>query len=317
MRKSKKCSICRSIPKRVGEFIKAGELDSDPMPEAVGKLQVVGEPSFAAGTSNTCLKVCPNCGTYYRLEYKYDYLPYGSEEEFILTRVSDREGKAEEKRIIGAIKKAREEFQDRIGNLVWVLENNPKQEELEWAASQLRDARSMGLDISDGVELMVKALRKHQHLEDPSCEGYSLVHIMSEMARENPAVAESVLATVSGTTGTGELDLLVFLMKAHLADHALGRPHDRSGLLRAIAFYSEQDDPSRIRDACRIWPLFVDALLGHVHEETADCPGEGLAELVRRIIDEDSNLKEEILTRLRQADALPPEATELASELSS
>lgn len=314
MKKWKKCSICRSIPDRVGEFWSGGELESDPLPEAVGKLQVVGENT---SSSTPRLKVCPTCGTYYRWEYKYEYLPHGSEEEYILTRLSDRAGKAEAKRLIRVIEQARKEFQDRIGNLVRVLENNPKQEEMEWAASELRDARRMGLDITDGVELIVKALRTHQHQEEPICAGYELVEVLNDMAIENPAWAELVLTTVSGTTGTGELDHLVFLMRSKLAQHALARPRDRSGLLRAIAYYSEQDDPTRIRDASGIWTVIVTALLGHVHEETADCPGVGLAGLLRRIIDEDSSLGEKILTRLRQAAALPPEATELASELSS
>nr|MBN1229371.1 hypothetical protein [Anaerolineae bacterium] len=88
------CRLCRSLPDRVSERYIGAVLTGDPLPAAARQLEVIGAPLFSddPARSRSCLKRCPQCGTYYSWKMNYLSLPDGDGEEVILTRLEPEDG---------------------------------------------------------------------------------------------------------------------------------------------------------------------------------------------------------------------------------
>ena len=84
-----RCLICRTIPDEAVELWIEDRLVGSVLPEAASRLKIIGAPII--DDLDSCLKHCPECGTFYGWTYKYDFLK-GTEDEFILTRLSEAEG---------------------------------------------------------------------------------------------------------------------------------------------------------------------------------------------------------------------------------
>lgn len=135
------CSICRTIPDKSDAFWKGGELQGNPLPPSEAKLEVVGAPFYDASTSYThsCIKRCPECGTCYIWEIEYEYLVNGSEDEIILTRLSESDAKKEIDRIYNKIKINENEFIEKSPIHIESLHNLDSHKKLEEAIRYFRE----------------------------------------------------------------------------------------------------------------------------------------------------------------------------------
>lgn len=100
------CPICRNIPPRAHALYKSSEMLDNTFPPEADQLSVVGAPFYNTDTTsaNHCLMKCPQCGTLYAWEFTYEYLVNGTEDEYILTRLSPAEGKDREKVVLAKCK---------------------------------------------------------------------------------------------------------------------------------------------------------------------------------------------------------------------
>ena len=101
------CSICQRIPARAHALYKSGETLDNTFPPETERLVVVGAPFFNTETSsaNHCLMKCTRCGTFYAWDFTYEYLVNGTEDEYVLTRLSPAEGAKRELRVIAEVRK--------------------------------------------------------------------------------------------------------------------------------------------------------------------------------------------------------------------
>jgi len=85
------CFICRDLKDYNYGFQKHGREHEDTfLPDACGKL--VGVKDLHPGRPrNPSIVQCPECETYYHYKVTYEFLATGSEDEQILTRLSDEE----------------------------------------------------------------------------------------------------------------------------------------------------------------------------------------------------------------------------------
>lgn len=89
--KRKRCSICSQLADYNRGFQKFGREEEDTsLPEAAGRLKDIAEVRPGANRSPV-LDQCPECGTYYLYKVEYEFLADGSEDEQILTRLTDQE----------------------------------------------------------------------------------------------------------------------------------------------------------------------------------------------------------------------------------
>lgn len=100
-RRDQRCSICRTIPDEAVELWVEDRLVGGVLPEAASRLKIIGAPII--DDLDSCLKQCPECGAFYQWTYNYDFLK-GSEDEFILTRLSEAEGQRRVQIVINYIR---------------------------------------------------------------------------------------------------------------------------------------------------------------------------------------------------------------------
>lgn len=89
--KKKRCSICSQLGDSNRGLQTAGREEEDTfLPDAAARLKVVAE--VKPGTTRSIeVERCPECQTCYLFETRYEYLATGSEEEQILTRLTDEQ----------------------------------------------------------------------------------------------------------------------------------------------------------------------------------------------------------------------------------
>jgi hypothetical protein len=86
------CSICSQLKDYERGIQVVGKEEQDRfVPEIAGQLKFV-KTLKPGGCRYTQLHQCPECGTYYTYRTDYEYLAFGSEDEQILTRLTDEEG---------------------------------------------------------------------------------------------------------------------------------------------------------------------------------------------------------------------------------
>lgn len=155
-----RCSICRTIPDRAGAFWKAGQLTGGRLPGAESKLTVVGAPFFndRDNHSHSCLKQCPKCGTYYDWCFTYEFLVNGSEDEIVLTRLSDEKGEKRAKAIFETIKAEEKKFRAEAVARVNTLLHSANGKGVYGAAYYLQGGQMRGHDLSFAVHALTKAL---------------------------------------------------------------------------------------------------------------------------------------------------------------
>ena len=85
------CAICSELSEQEHAYQKYGwEQDDTYLPAAASKLEVARD--FRPNDSRKLqLKRCPECGTYYLYQTDYEYLVNGSEDEEVLTRLSEEQ----------------------------------------------------------------------------------------------------------------------------------------------------------------------------------------------------------------------------------
>lgn len=196
------CSICRDIPDKAEAGWKGGDLMSDPLPSGEGKLKVVGAPFFndSQSYSHSCLKQCPQCGTYYDWSFEYEYLVNGTEDDITLTRLEDQEGESRAKSVMAQIKSADETFRKEASSRVAALRNSTDGKGIYGAANFLQGGQFKGHDLSFAVDALLDALIKVCKLgiEDEylnSCA--SLVYfVLSAEVKESPDTARAVMAAI-------------------------------------------------------------------------------------------------------------------------
>jgi hypothetical protein len=188
MERCNKCSICKTIPNKTGEFYKGGVLDGDPLPESVHKLKILGVPYFDDSTShsNYCLKQCPECGTYYRWEMEYEYLVNGSEDDIGLFRLSDTEGESRKNLVLESVKKSRQDFIDTAIKLMPILNQATNIVLMKKAADHLYHYQLVyEEDITFTVPAVITALIKHKHYAQKCEVGQSLFWLLRNYANIN------------------------------------------------------------------------------------------------------------------------------------
>jgi hypothetical protein len=87
----KHCSICSQLKDKEYGLQTHGRADEDTfIPKIAEKLKNIIE--LKPGSDRyTLLRRCPECATYYTHKNDYEYLATGSEDEQILTRLTDEE----------------------------------------------------------------------------------------------------------------------------------------------------------------------------------------------------------------------------------
>lgn len=155
-----RCSICRTIPDRAEAFWQGGQLTSGRLPGAESKLTVVGAPFFndRYSHSHSCLEQCPKCGTYYDWSFTYEYLVNGSEDEIVLTRISDEKGEQRAKAILEIIKTEGEKFRAGAVARVNTLQHSANGKGVYGAAYYLQRGQMRGYEVSFAVHALTKAL---------------------------------------------------------------------------------------------------------------------------------------------------------------
>lgn len=157
------CSICQSIPERCTAFWKGGELQGQDLPAAASRLSIVGAPFMDdnTGSSNACLKQCPECGAYYDWRFTYEYLVNGSEEEIVLTRLSQAAGQEWAQRIAQAIEAYQAQFAAAAPQHIDALLHAPRHPDLiQQAATFFWQSQRKGCDIAFALPALIHALAR-------------------------------------------------------------------------------------------------------------------------------------------------------------
>ncbi|MBW8012109.1 MAG: hypothetical protein FVQ83_12860 [Chloroflexi bacterium] len=197
-----KCSICKNIPERVEAFWKGGELLGGELPRAEQKLEVVGAPFFNDRMSqgHNCLKQCPKCGTYYDWDFSYEFLVNGTEDEVVLTRLSDKDGEKRAKVVFETIGSADKKFRVEAEAWVKTLSTSQDGKGVYGAANSLQAGQFLGHDLSFAVPALTKAFVRFSGKEDEFLEQCSslIYFVLREEIKESPEIARQVFDKLRG-----------------------------------------------------------------------------------------------------------------------
>ena len=193
------CSICRTIPDRAQADWIRDELLGDPLPKAESRLMVVGAPFFVDrhSHSHSCLKQCPECDTFYGWDFSYEYLVHGSEDEVVLTRLSDAEGQRRARAVFTTIEADETKFRAEAVPRIDTLLDSPDGKGVYGAAYFLQGGQMRGHDVSFAIHALVKALVRFSAADEEntyleSCA--SLIYlVLSDAVKESPEAAGRVL----------------------------------------------------------------------------------------------------------------------------
>lgn len=214
--KSKSCSICQSIPERSNASWKGGKFLGGSLPAVTSRLKVVGEPFFHDRDSS-CLKQCPQCGTYYDWDFTYEFLVNGSEDDIVLTRLSDKEGKKRAKKIFDTIEAVYKKFRSEAKSHVNTLLNSRSGKGVYRAADFLQGGQMRGHNIAFAVHALVKAFIRVSNIEGEdsyldSCSS-TLYFVLRDALKESQDVAREVIEILHKhgmtTKGIKRIDWLI------------------------------------------------------------------------------------------------------------
>jgi WD40 repeat protein len=300
------CSICHTIPEQVSEGATGGELDGDPLPEAVGLLETVGAPLFRRSTSqsNTRILRCPECGAYFRWRYEYEWAPTGSYDDIYVQRLTPDEASGPVAEIEAQFAAARAEFEAEKPAILRVLRRGGRG--LKAKAKLLEQRQLQGWDVSFAADAVWEALLGHLHHKS-RCVGLTLEEILRRWLEHRPADRPAWRRRVAGHLDVEEVSWLDSSLHYYDTCDALDDPTDPERLLDAVAFFDRS-----LSEAHNHLGRLADALARHTHLEL-DCPGEAIAEVIRRILAADRSHRVVVTERL--ADAETPEARALYAEL--
>ncbi len=164
-----RCSICQSISDRCAAFWKGGELRGEDLPAAASRLSIVGAPFMDddTGSSNACLKQCPECGTYYDWRFTYEYLFNGSEDEVVLTRISQAAGREWARRIAQAMEAYQAQFTAAAPQHIDALLHAPRHPDLiKQAVDFFWQGQRKGCDITFALPALIRALARISRKRD-------------------------------------------------------------------------------------------------------------------------------------------------------
>ncbi|MCJ7738676.1 MAG: hypothetical protein MUQ10_15420 [Anaerolineae bacterium] len=193
------CSVCQSIPNRAQASWKGGGLLGEALPRAASILKVVGEPFFndRDSYSHSCLKQCPKCGTYYDWEFTYEFLVNGTEDDIVLTRLSDEEGKERAKEISATIEVANDKFRSEAKSRVHTLQNSQAAKGIYGAADFLQQGQNRGHNIEFAIDALVKAFVRASDTdgEDSDLDSCSSIiyFVLRDAVKESEDAAREIL----------------------------------------------------------------------------------------------------------------------------
>ncbi len=195
------CEICKTIPGRVNELIKGGDLQTLPLPEAVSQLLVVATPFSNADsdTSNWCLRKCPRCGTFYSWGCSYEWFFNGAEYEIQLTRLPRREGRRLERWCLAAAAAAEKKFHDDAMARGAAFLSHDDRVAAKRDVSTLLQGQRQGFDISFAVAAALEALVAYAgkpHHRDSLV--FDLKWFLEIYAKKNPRNAGLLLDLLRG-----------------------------------------------------------------------------------------------------------------------
>lgn len=84
------CRICRDFKDKESAFQKYDSENCTYLPENTQNLILIKDLRPGSNRLKQ-LKQCPDCKTYYLYETDYEYLAFGSEDEQVLTRLTESE----------------------------------------------------------------------------------------------------------------------------------------------------------------------------------------------------------------------------------
>lgn len=191
----KNCTICETIPDKSYAFWKGGDLQSSTLPDSEAKLEIIGAPIYDASTSHShsIIKRCPACGTCYKWDFEYEYLVNGSEDEINLTRLSQKNGEEEVKKVIQDVRMQNAQLRAEGVAKALRLDENPGDKEFKDVADFFRYNQLVkGFDISYVIKYLVNVLVNHTHL-NKNCVGNILYYILLDHAEKKEKNNEKIL----------------------------------------------------------------------------------------------------------------------------
>lgn len=191
----KSCSICTAIPEKSDAFWKGGDFLGGDLPREEQQLVVVGAPFFDDRTSysHTCLKQCPECGTYYEWRFEYEFLVNGTEDDIYLTRMPDKEGEKRAKAIFATIAEAYEKFKADAQPRLETLHTAVHLKGVYGAATFIQSGAMRGHDITFALPALVRALAYFAGKEGADQTEGLLYLVLVDEARKSVAGATAVL----------------------------------------------------------------------------------------------------------------------------
>lgn len=156
------CSICRFIPVRARASWKDGVPTGEELSPAACRLSVVGAPYVDddTGQSNTRLKQCPECGTYYLWTFSRASADKNSEAEIVLHRLPRTAGEKQARVILQTLQASRARFLEEAPSHVETLLHADDAGLIRSAALFLSKHQQYGLDIAFALPALVKALAR-------------------------------------------------------------------------------------------------------------------------------------------------------------
>ncbi|MFQ5611649.1 MAG: hypothetical protein ACE5H9_05905 [Anaerolineae bacterium] len=188
------CSICRTLPDRAEASWHAGEPMGGHMPRAESRLEVVGAPFFddRESYSHSCLKQCPKCGTYYDWDFSYEFLVAGSEDEIVLTRLSDEEGQRRAEAVFEAIRADAEKFRAEAPPHLDTLLGSRDGKGVYGAAYFLDSGRMRGHDIAFAIPALTSAFIRFAGNEALDSIVGLVSLVLSSIAQDSPQAAGQI-----------------------------------------------------------------------------------------------------------------------------
>jgi hypothetical protein len=204
------CPICRDIPDYCRAFWKGGDKVENTIPPAVDKLPVVGAPFYDQDTShsNWCLLRCPACGAYYDWDFEYEYLVNGSEDDIVVTRLSQQEGERKAKLVADAVAASQARF--AAGSLPYLetLQRAADPADVGKAASWIFAAQEDGNDLTAALPVILEAWQRPESQDDAANSLHLTLFVFGSRSRENLSALQAALAT-TGIEARPEMKSLI------------------------------------------------------------------------------------------------------------
>ncbi len=200
------CHICQDIPDKCNYFTVGGEVKYDDMPRAASQLETVGAPFYNddLNSSKTLIKVCPHCDTHYEWDYEYEFLVGGSEDDVILTRLSDEEGRRRANMTLARIKATEAAFREKAASAIRLMKAHEDPQTLYNAIDLFGYAQLVqGFDISFAIPDLIQCLARLQALDgyESPIKGIQAVFLF---ATSNPELCPLIIKALDETGNSSE-----------------------------------------------------------------------------------------------------------------